>query len=64
VLKGPIRVKVVLLSAETVIVGDNLGCAVLGMVKKSSTAGTVIGKAATSSAGSITCDWILMDVTI
>jgi hypothetical protein len=54
----------VLLSAETVIVGDNLGCAVLGMVKKSSTAGTVIGKAATSSAGSITCDWILMDVTI
>jgi len=64
VLRGPIRVKVVLLSGETVVVGTSLVPAVLGMVKAGVTAGEVIGKAATSSAGTATCDWILMDVTI
>ena len=64
VLRGPIRVKVVLLSGETVVVGTSLVPAVLGMVKAGVTAGEVIGKAATSSNGSATCDWIYMDVTI
>ena len=64
VLRGPIRVKVVLLSGETVVVGADLVPAVLGMVKAGVTAGEVVGKAATSSSASATCDWILMDVTI
>lgn len=64
VLHGPIRVKVVLISGTTVVVGTNLTSGALGMVTPAATAGQVIGKSASTVANSTTCDWILMDMTI
>lgn len=66
ILRGPIRVKVVLLSGETVIVGTGLVAAANGMVKAISGDGPedMVGKAASSSNASATCDWILMDMVI
>jgi hypothetical protein len=67
VLRGPIRVKVVLLSGETVVVGSSLVAAANGMVKLfNADAASIgpVGKAATSSSASATCDWIEMDMVI
>jgi len=68
ILRGPIRVKVILLSGETVTVGESLVAAALGMVAActgdSGAPEDIVGKAATASSGSVTCDWILMDMTI
>jgi len=66
ILRGPIRVKVILLSGESVAVGDGLVAAAIGMVKKISSDGPedMVGKAASSSSASTTCDWILMDMVI
>jgi hypothetical protein len=67
VLHGPIRVKAILLSGETVAIGDGLVPAAVGMVKKctadSGAPEDLVGKAASSSSASATCDWILMDMT-
>lgn len=68
VLRGPIRVKVILKSGETVTPGESLVAAANGMVAActgdSGAPEDIVGKAVTSVSASGTCDWILMDMTI
>jgi len=67
ILHGPIRVKVILLSGETVTIGESLVAAANGMVAActgdSGAPEDIVGKAASASSNSATCDWILMDMT-
>lgn len=69
VLKGPIRVKVILISGETVTVGERLVAAANGMVAActgdSGAPEDIVGYSVEDSGGATTtCNWILMDCVI
>jgi hypothetical protein len=65
VLRGDIVVKLVALSAQTIVVGTKVAPAAAGMVKAGATAGQCIGYCVELNADiSTCCDWILVKLTI
>jgi len=64
VLRGDIIVKLLLLSGETITIGERVESTATGMIQAYTTALADIGYALQASAASGTCDWILVKLTI
>ena len=68
VIRGPVRVKCILVSGQTITKGDRLVAAANGMVTEctadSGAPEDIIGFAAEAPAANTTCQWLLVDLTI
>jgi hypothetical protein len=64
VIRGPVVVKLLLLSGETITVGERLEAAANGMCRAYTTALADIGYALEARSAPATCKWILVKLTI
>ena len=64
VLRGDIVVKGILVSGQTITVGEKLECAALGMLQTASVDQAVVGYALENVTAGNYCEWILFKMTI